>query len=115
MASSMILNDAFWYCGNAESSQRVGGKAPNGYGLYDMQGNVAEWTNDVIQMDGAFVPLSGDDPWSWTEDVDYALVRGGAFTMIPIELSNNQAYADITPMDIQLDFIGLRFVRRLPY
>lgn len=115
VGSTLTLNESFWYCGNAEASQRVGSKLPNGYGLYDMQGNVAEWTNDVIQMDGAFAPLSGENPWSWTEQVDYALVRGGAFTMIPIELSNNQVYADSTPTDIQLNFIGLRFVRRLPY
>ena len=113
--SSLTLGETFWYCGNTQVSQRVGYKPPNGYGLYDMQGNVAEWTHDVTMMDGIFTPLEGDDPWSGADQADYSIVRGGAFTMIPIELSNDQYYADITPTDIQLEFIGLRLVRRLPY
>jgi formylglycine-generating enzyme required for sulfatase activity len=37
------------YCHNdmcANDTHRVGGYAPNGYGLYDMAGNVSEWVND---------------------------------------------------------------------
>jgi len=41
------LGDLAWFAGNSEgSSQPAGGKAPNGLGLFDLAGNVAEWTWD---------------------------------------------------------------------
>lgn len=41
------LSDYAWYFGNSEShTHPAGGKRPNSWGLYDMQGNVYGWCQD---------------------------------------------------------------------
>ena len=47
-AGSSDVNAVAWFVSSGRT-QAVGGKAPNILGLYDMSGNVAEWTNDWLQ------------------------------------------------------------------
>lgn len=44
-AGSNIPNDVAWYSANCSSPQKVKQKAPNELGLFDMSGNVSEWTS----------------------------------------------------------------------
>jgi formylglycine-generating enzyme required for sulfatase activity len=46
------LKDYAWYFVNSDGTyKKVGQKKPNNWGLYDMYGNVAEWTSDQYVAD----------------------------------------------------------------
>jgi formylglycine-generating enzyme required for sulfatase activity len=43
-----VLDPIAWYCDNSgEQYHRVAEKQPNAWGLYDMLGNLREWTDNV--------------------------------------------------------------------
>lgn len=65
------LDDIAWHRGNSgERTHDVGGKQPNGWGLFDMIGNVWEWCWDVYDAEvyGSYRVLRGggwfDRHWS---------------------------------------------------
>jgi formylglycine-generating enzyme required for sulfatase activity len=61
---------------------KIGLKKPNPWGLYDMHGNVAEWTLDqYVADDYATFPASGvTDPWVKATKPYPHSVRGGSWT-----------------------------------
>jgi formylglycine-generating enzyme required for sulfatase activity len=78
------LGDYAWFDENAEfQTHAVATKQPNAWGLYDMHGNVAEWTLDEYQSD-AYAQL-GDGPTSaaaavrWPTKVYPRVIRGGSW------------------------------------
>ena len=70
-----------WYKGNSGGKyHKVGEKAPNAWGLYDMLGNVAEWTLD--QYDEAYFAKTTDgaaDPLILPTSRHPRTVRGGNY------------------------------------
>jgi formylglycine-generating enzyme required for sulfatase activity len=53
-----------WYSSNSQySTHSVKTKTPNAYGLYDMSGNVWEWTLDEWHSDYDGAPTHAEEPW----------------------------------------------------
>ena len=75
-SGSATLSDVAWYGANSGGkTHAVGGKAANGYGLYDMSGNVLEWVWDSY---GSSLP-GGRDPLG-PEAGSGRVLRGGSWS-----------------------------------
>ena len=65
----------------AEYTAVVGMYAPNGYGVHDMMGNVAEWVADCQHPDYRGAPADGSVWRSACEaEGDYFITRGGSYS-----------------------------------
>lgn len=72
------LKEYAWYSGNSfEKTHPVGQKKPNGWGLYDMYGNVAEWCNDMY-AESYYASSPEKNPVGAAEAEKYVL-RGGSW------------------------------------
>ena len=71
-----------WFESNSDGRMHaVGSKRPNAWGLYDMLGNVAEWTLDQYEA-GYYDLLVADaarNPWRQPTRLHPRTVRGGAY------------------------------------
>lgn len=75
--SEDTLSEYAWYEENsAEVYHQVGMKKPNPWGLYDMHGNVAEWTLDKLD---AYHPDIVNNPWQVPTKTYPRVVRGGSW------------------------------------
>lgn len=76
------INDLAWSKDNSsERYQKKGTKKPNAWGLYDMLGNVSEWTLDQYTED-AYATLSQStetNPWIKPTRLHPRTVRGGSW------------------------------------
>ncbi|MGH9627059.1 MAG: SUMF1/EgtB/PvdO family nonheme iron enzyme [Bryobacteraceae bacterium] len=76
------LEEYAWYADNTDGKYaKVGTKKPNPWGLYDMHGNVMEWTLDQYVPDAyqQSADKTADNPWiKATEPYPHA-VRGGSW------------------------------------
>lgn len=75
------LGNYAWYKANSNKKyQKVGQKAPNAWGLYDMLGNVAEWTMDQYDEQAYTKITDGTkDPLLPPASRHPRAVRGGSF------------------------------------
>lgn len=76
------LADNDWYYENSDDKyHKTGSKTPNPWGLYDMHGNVAEWTVDQYTPD-YFSQIEGEiaeNPWIKPTLRHSRTVKGGSF------------------------------------
>ena len=70
-----------WYWDNSDDSyHQVAQKLPNPWGLYDMHGNVAEWTMDQYQADFYNTIQDGaSNPWRIPDSLHPRSVKGGSW------------------------------------
>ena len=105
-----------WYGANsAKRTHPVGERRPNGWGLFDMHGNVAEWCNDVYEED-YYVRSSDRNPTGPGDGARYVL-RGGAWNS-SAEACRSAARVGESPGTqdacFARDAIGFRCVRKAP-
>ena len=84
-----------WYVSNSSSQTHdVAGKLPNGWGLYDMHGNVLEWCNDWYGETyyGERPDPDADPPGPASGDD--RIVRGGAWNYVPRACRSALRYGD---------------------
>jgi formylglycine-generating enzyme required for sulfatase activity len=79
------LKDYAWFAGNSNKKyQKTGQKKPNAWGLYDMLGNVSEWTLDQYRED--YFTAIGDsatNPLLLPATLYPRSVRGGSYLDAP--------------------------------
>ncbi len=82
------LDATAWHWDNSgEVGHPVGEKTPNAWGLYDMLGNVSEWTDDQYAADLYATLEDGTaDPWAKPTALHPRTVRGGAYDDDPADL-----------------------------
>ena len=84
--TAAALPEVAWFVDNADDTTHpVGEKQPNGFGLHDMHGNVAEWVVDELVAGGYAKSASLPQPVAalaaiqWPERLYPRVLRGGAF------------------------------------
>jgi formylglycine-generating enzyme required for sulfatase activity len=121
------LDEFAWFSGNSEKSyKKIGKKAPNLWGLYDMHGNVAEWTMDryLVDYHEKLNDDVADNPWFKPTKVYPRTIRGGSWMDDPKNLkstSRKGSSKDWKQRDPQMPkslwwltnapFVGFRLVR----
>jgi formylglycine-generating enzyme required for sulfatase activity len=104
-------SDNAWHAGNSGGTTHpVASKQSNSWGLYDMSGNVMEWTQDCWNENYVGAPSDGS-AWA-TGDCGRRVARGGEWRYDKQNgLSGN---AGRIPQTAQANMVGFRIARSLP-
>jgi iron(II)-dependent oxidoreductase len=99
----------YTFKGNRKGTMPVGSYQPNGYGLYDMSGNVNEWVSDYYNMD--YYTTSPDSNPTGPEEGKHRMFRGGGWHTGPY--CNRVFFRNALPPN-WVDFnVGFRCVKDL--
>ncbi|MBV9969656.1 MAG: formylglycine-generating enzyme family protein [Xanthobacteraceae bacterium] len=100
-----------WFFKNSErKSQAVGMKAPNGFGLHDMHGNVYEWVSDPWHEDYENAPRDGS-VWSDDPVPNRHVARSGSWFFDAKNLRSASRVGP--PSNLQDGNVGFRIARDL--
>lgn len=103
------LNRLAWYKEISDSTEVVGTKASNKFGLHDMYGNVEEWTSDCANQNYVKAPTDGSP---WLEGLcSFRVVRGGAWSHAVKYLRSKSRHQ--VNQKAKEDNLGFRVVREL--
>jgi formylglycine-generating enzyme required for sulfatase activity len=83
----------------------VGGRLPNGFGLFDMQGNVWEWVADEYHTSYRGAPIDGA-VWGADRRLAEHVIRGGSWHSVGRRLRSAQREKE--PHDYRIGYIGFR-------
>lgn len=98
-----------WYAANAgDKSRPVATRMPNGYGLYDMNGNLWEWVEDDWHVGYLGAPADGS-AWIDTPRGEERVFRGGSWMHDPELCRLYTRFKQLT--DFKEIDIGFRLVR----
>jgi formylglycine-generating enzyme required for sulfatase activity len=101
-----------WYFKNAaRKTQPAATKAPNGFGLYDMHGNVYEWVADTWHDTYENAPSDGS-AWRDGAAPNRHVVRSGSWFFDAKDLRSASRAGP--PSDLQDGNVGFRVARSLP-
>ena len=99
-----------WFSAIAGSTNPVGLKRPNQFGLFDMLGNVWEWTQDCWHGNYAGAPTDGSE-WIAGCSVNERVLRGGSWYNSPAFL-RSASRIRVIPGG-RINSIGFRLARDL--
>jgi formylglycine-generating enzyme required for sulfatase activity len=106
------LDEFAWYFENSgNKTHRVGEKKPNGWGLYDMHGNIWEWVEDDWHDSYEGAP---DDGRAWVDKPrgSCRVIRGGSWSYDA--RCWRSATRDCHGPDGRNGLVGFRFSRSIP-
>jgi formylglycine-generating enzyme required for sulfatase activity len=101
------VGDLGWYAPNSGGqTHAVGGKTPNGFGLYDMLGNVWEWVNDWWS-DSYSSSAQTNPPGALSANGH--VLRGGSWGIIPANVRSS--FRSFAPPAVSSNRSGFRVAR----